>query len=79
MEYVAGRALDQLIPRKGMRLAEAPKIAAQVADAMARALAASGDAVGARKAYEAFFDLWKSADRDVPLLLAARKEHAAIR
>ena len=37
MEYVSGKALDQLIPRKGMRLNEALRIAGQVADAMARA------------------------------------------
>ena len=37
MEYVAGKTLDQLIPRKGMRLSEALKIAVQIADAMARA------------------------------------------
>jgi serine/threonine protein kinase len=37
MGYVSGKALDQLIPRKGMRLNEALKIAGQVADAMARA------------------------------------------
>lgn len=40
MEYVAGRTLDALIPRKGMRLGEALKIAVQVADALARAHAA---------------------------------------
>ena len=37
MEYVAGKTLDQLIPRKGMRLNEALKIAIQIADALARA------------------------------------------
>ena len=36
MEYVAGKTLDQLIPRKGMRLNEALKIAVQIADALAR-------------------------------------------
>jgi tetratricopeptide (TPR) repeat protein len=51
--------------------------AAQVG--VARALAAAGDTAGAKKAYEAFFDLWKSADPEIPLLLAARKEHAALR
>ncbi len=51
--------------------------AAQVG--LARALAASGDSAGAKKAYEAFFDLWKSADPGIPLLLAARKEYAALR
>jgi eukaryotic-like serine/threonine-protein kinase len=37
MEYVAGKTLDQLIPRKGMRLNQALKIAVQIADALARA------------------------------------------
>jgi len=40
MEYVAGKTLDALIPRKGMRLSEALKIAVQVADALAKAHAA---------------------------------------
>jgi serine/threonine protein kinase len=40
MEYVAGKTLDQLIPRKGMRLGETLKIAVQIADALARAHAA---------------------------------------
>ena len=37
MEYVPGKTLDQLIPRNGMRLDEALKIAVQVADALAAA------------------------------------------
>ncbi|MFB3829613.1 MAG: protein kinase, partial [Bryobacteraceae bacterium] len=37
MEYVAGKTLDQVIPRKGMRLNEALKIAVQIADALTRA------------------------------------------
>ena len=40
MEYVPGKALDQLIPRKGLRLNEAVKYAIQVADALAAAHAA---------------------------------------
>jgi ATP/maltotriose-dependent transcriptional regulator MalT len=51
--------------------------AAQVG--LARALTASGDAAGAKKAYEAFFDLWKSADPWIPLFVAAQKEYAALR
>ncbi len=51
--------------------------AAQVG--LARALAASGDTAGARKGYKAFFDVWKSADPGIPLLVAARKEYAALR
>ncbi len=37
MEFVAGKTLDELIPRKGMRLSLALRCAAQVADALARA------------------------------------------
>jgi Tol biopolymer transport system component/predicted Ser/Thr protein kinase len=40
MEFVAGKTLDQLIPRKGMRLNDALKIAVQIADALTRAHAA---------------------------------------
>jgi len=40
MEYVAGKTLDCLIPRHGMRLNEALRCAVQVADALARAHAA---------------------------------------
>jgi serine/threonine protein kinase len=40
MEYVSGKVLDQLIPRKGMRLNEVLKIAIQVADALSAAATA---------------------------------------
>src|ERR1022692_2847635 len=41
MELVDGKPLNELIPRKGMRLTEALRIAAQVADALTAAHAAS--------------------------------------
>jgi serine/threonine protein kinase/sugar lactone lactonase YvrE len=37
MEFVPGKTLDELIPRKGMRLSEALKCAVQIADALSRA------------------------------------------
>jgi serine/threonine protein kinase len=37
MEYISGKTLDLLIPRKGMRLPLALKYAIQIADALARA------------------------------------------
>src|SRR5262249_21707670 len=37
MEYVGGKTLDQRIPRRGMKLNEALKLAIQIADALARA------------------------------------------
>ena len=45
---------------------------------LARAAVAAGDARRAKKAYEEFFVFWKDADVDVPLLLAARREYAAM-
>ena len=40
MEYIEGRALDQLIGRKGLKLGEALGYAAQIADGLAKAHAA---------------------------------------
>jgi eukaryotic-like serine/threonine-protein kinase len=37
MEYVSGKTLDQILPRKGLRLGEALKYAVQMADALAKA------------------------------------------
>jgi eukaryotic-like serine/threonine-protein kinase len=41
---------------------------------IARALHADGDIPGARRQYRTFFDLWKTADSDLPILLRARGE-----
>ena len=40
MEYVAGKTLDESIPRKGLRIAEALKYAVQIADGLCAAHAA---------------------------------------
>jgi hypothetical protein len=45
---------------------------------LARAYAMGGDKVNAKKAYEAFFTTWKNADGDLPMLVAAKKEYAAL-
>ena len=45
---------------------------------LARAYAMGGDKANAKKAYEAFFVTWKDADADLPMLLAAKKEYAAL-
>jgi hypothetical protein len=37
-----------------------------------------GSKANARTAYQAFFNLWKNADPDLPQLLAARREFAAL-
>jgi tetratricopeptide (TPR) repeat protein len=45
---------------------------------MARASALAGDAAKARKAFQDFFDLWKDADPDVPILQQAKAEYAQL-
>lgn len=46
---------------------------------LARGAALAGDAANAHKAYEGFFALWKDADQDLPILIEARKDYAALR
>ena len=45
---------------------------------LARAYAMQGDKAKARETYQKFFDLWKNADQDLPQLIAAKKEFAAL-
>ena len=45
---------------------------------LARAQAALGQAAEARKSYEAFLELWKDADPELPLLVQAREEYAKL-
>jgi tetratricopeptide (TPR) repeat protein len=45
---------------------------------LARAYAAEGDPAKARVAYQDFFALWKDADPNVPILLAAKSEYAKL-
>jgi tetratricopeptide (TPR) repeat protein len=45
----------------------------------ARAHALSGSTTAARNAYQRFFDLWKTADPDVPILKTARAEFAKLK
>jgi tetratricopeptide (TPR) repeat protein len=45
---------------------------------LARAYALSGDVDQSRKWYEDFLERWKDADPDVPVLLEAKREYAAL-
>jgi eukaryotic-like serine/threonine-protein kinase len=45
---------------------------------LARAYAMGGDKANAKKAYQAFFVTWKDADADLPMLVAAKQEFAAL-
>jgi eukaryotic-like serine/threonine-protein kinase len=57
---------------------QAPPFYAQAQLGLARAYAMGGDKTNAKKAYEAFFTTWKDADTDLPMLVAAKKEYAAL-
>ncbi len=46
---------------------------------MARGSALAGDTANARKAFQDFFELWKDADPDVPILQRAKAECAKLR
>ena len=46
---------------------------------LARAYALQGDAAKAKAAYQDFFTLWKDADPDIPVLIAAKSECAKLK
>jgi eukaryotic-like serine/threonine-protein kinase len=46
---------------------------------LARAFVLQGDTVRARAAYQDFFKLWKDADPDIPILIAAKAEYAKLK
>jgi hypothetical protein len=52
---------------------------AQAHVGLARAAVQAGDSAQAKQAYSDFLALWKDADADIPLLIEARKEYAALR
>ena len=46
---------------------------------LARAYAMQGDAAKAKAAYQDFLTLWKDADADIPILIAAKAEYAKLK
>jgi hypothetical protein len=46
---------------------------------LARADAMQGDTAKSRAAYQDFLTLWKDADPDIPILIAAKSEYAKLR
>ena len=46
---------------------------------LGRALAMNGDTVAARRQYEAFLELWKTADTDTPILKTAQAEYKRLK
>jgi ATP/maltotriose-dependent transcriptional regulator MalT len=46
---------------------------------LARAYAMQGDTTKAKAAYQDFLTLWKDADPDIPILIAAKAEYAKLK
>ena len=46
---------------------------------LARAAVLQNDSAQAKKSYEEFFALWKSADADIPILIEAKQEYARLK
>jgi eukaryotic-like serine/threonine-protein kinase len=71
-------AFQQATQYRGATLTLAYQNFPQAQLGLARAYAMQGDKAHARAAYQAFFDTWKNADQDLPQLIAAKKEFAAL-
>ena len=74
----AASAFRGAIQSPGGNLQTSAPFYAQAQLGLARAYAMGGDKADAKKAYEAFFTTWKDADADLPMLVAAKKEYAAL-
>jgi serine/threonine protein kinase/tetratricopeptide (TPR) repeat protein len=73
----AAAEFQKILAHRGLVMNE--PIAATARLGLARAYAMQGDSAKARAAYEDFFALWKDADSDVPVLVAARAEYAKLK
>jgi len=72
----ASAEFQKIIDRPGVVINE--PIAALSHLGLARAFTLQGDTAKARAAYQDFFALWKDADPDIPILIAARSENARL-
>ncbi len=73
----AAAEFQKLLDHRGV-IANSP-IGALAHLGIARAYALQGDAAKARVAYNEFFVLWKDADPDIPILIAAKAEYAKLK
>jgi tetratricopeptide (TPR) repeat protein len=72
----AATEFQKVLDHRGIVLAD--PIGALAHRLLGKALASTGEQESARTAYATFLDLWKEADADLPVLLAARAEYAAL-
>jgi eukaryotic-like serine/threonine-protein kinase len=72
----AAAEFQKILDHRGIVLNE--PIGALARLGLARSYALQGDAVKARVAYRFFLTLWKDADPDIPILIAAKSEYAKL-
>ncbi len=73
----AAREFQEIVNHRGVTIGDAFSVLAHLG--LARAYAVSGDTAKARAAYQDFLTLWKDADPDIPILVAAKAEHAKLK
>jgi serine/threonine protein kinase/Tfp pilus assembly protein PilF len=73
----AAAEFQKLIDHPGIALNQPIESLAHLG--LGRAYALSGENVKARTAYQNFLTLWKDADPDIPVLIAAKSEYAKLR
>jgi hypothetical protein len=73
----ASAEFQKILDYRGIVLNE--PIGALVHLQIGRAYAMQGDTVKARAAYQDFLTLWKDADPDIPILIAAKSEYAKLK
>lgn len=72
----AAAEFEKILSHRGLVLNE--PIGALAHLELGRAYVLSGDMEKARAAYRSFFDLWRDADSDIPVLQQARAEYAKL-
>jgi eukaryotic-like serine/threonine-protein kinase len=72
----AAREFQKIVDRRGIVIGDAFGVLADLG--MARAYAMQGDTAKAKAAYQDFLTLWKDADTDIPILIAAKSEYAKL-
>ncbi len=72
------KSFQQALKYRGAALIQAYQNYPQAQLGLARAYAKAGNKDEAKKAYQAFFTTWKNADQDLPQLIEAKKEFAAL-
>ena len=72
----AAGEFQKILDNPGMTLADPLGAVARVQ--LGRSLRLSGQIAKAKTAYENFFNLWRNADHDVPLLAAAKTEYSRL-